>query len=107
VWYIVKLLPTITFKDIDRLYSNGWRQYHCCNTLPVKEGGVSGKTIKTYTDKLTNYISETYPNTIVISGGGIHDYSDLCSYKENGASHFSISTLLINPANFIYLLTNL
>ena len=106
-WCIVKLPPTINLSDIDKLYADGWRQYHCCNTLPVKEGGLSGKSIKPYTDKLTNYISETYPNTIIISGGGIHDYNDLCSYKEKGANHFSVSTLLFNPIKFIYLLTNL
>lgn len=106
-WCIVKLPPTITFNDIDKLYDDGWRQYHCCNTLSVKEGGLSGKSIKPYTDKLTKYISETYPNTIVVSGGGIHNYTDLCSYKKKGATHFSVSTLLFNPVKFIHLLINL
>jgi dihydroorotate dehydrogenase len=106
-WCIIKLPPTISVYEIDNLYSNGWRQFHCSNTIPVKEGGLSGSSIKPYTNKHTKYISEKYPDTIVISGGGIREYSDIISYKKMGATHYSISTLLFNPIKFLNLIINL
>jgi len=34
-WCILKLSPTITEQQIDNYYNQGFRQFHCSNTLPV------------------------------------------------------------------------
>lgn len=106
-WCIIKLPPTISCIEIDKLYSAGWRQFHCSNTIPIKEGGLSGTAIKPYTTKHTKYIREKYPDTIIICGGGISEYSDIINYKEIGGNHLSMSTLLFNPFKFLNLLFSL
>ena len=101
-WCIVKLSPLDTIKQVDVLYDQGFRQFHCSNTLPKEDGsgGLSGRVLKPYTSKLVNTIKNKYPDTEIIAGGGIRNYKDIESYKKYGASHFSISTLLFNPFMF-------
>ncbi len=37
-WCIIKISPNATEKEIDDYYKMGFRQFHCCNTIPIKEG---------------------------------------------------------------------
>lgn len=106
-WCIIKLPPTIPVQEIDYLYQNGWRQFHCSNTVPVDEGGLSGKSVKPYSLKLSEYISTNYPDTTVIAGGGIETIQDIQDYAKAGATHYSVSTLLFNPFLFINFLNDL
>lgn len=99
-WCILKLSPLVTSSQIDNYYKNGWRQFHCSNTIPVENGGLSGKSIIPYTNKSINYISNTYPDALIIAGGGITNIEDINNYNAYGASHYSISTLLFNPFKF-------
>ena len=41
-WCLIKLSPTVDMKLVDNYYKQGFRQFHCSNTIPVKEGGLSG-----------------------------------------------------------------
>ena len=106
-WCILKLSPIVTKNEIDNFYKNGWRQFHCSNTIPISEGGVSGKSIIPYTNKSINYISKTYPDTTIIAGGGITSLDDIINYKKNGANHYSISTILFNPIGFFKFINQL
>lgn len=106
-WCIIKLSPLVTNNEIDALYENGWRQYHCCNTIPVCEGGLSGKSIKPYTLKHISYISDKYPDATIIAGGGIENLDDINEYKKNGAHNYSVSTVLFNPYKFYLFLKSL
>lgn len=101
-WCIVKLSPKDTIKQVDILYEQGFRQFHCSNTLPKEDGsgGLSGKVLKPYTSTLVKSIKNKYPNTEIIAGGGIRTYRDIMWYKKQGADHFSISTLIFNPIMF-------
>ncbi len=99
-WCILKLSPLTTFCEIDKYYEQGFRQFHCCNTLPVKEGGASGVILKPYVSNLISIIKE-YPDTIVIAGGGVQSWNDYLYYKNLGADYCSISTLLFNPLKFL------
>jgi dihydroorotate dehydrogenase len=72
-WCIIKLSPITEHSQIDNYYSEGFRQFHCSNTLPIKEGGVSGPIIKEYNKTLITYIKSKYPDTTIIGGGGIRD----------------------------------
>jgi dihydroorotate dehydrogenase len=96
-WCIVKLSPVCDTQLIDTYYKEGFRQFHCSNTLPVQYGGLSGPSLIPYTSKLVKYIKKNYKDTIVIAGGGVRDVDQAESYKRLGADHISISSLFFNP----------
>jgi len=99
-WCIVKLSPLTEMSLVDKFYNDGFRQFHCSNTLPVEKGGLSGPSLIPYTCKIIRQIKEKYPDTEIIGGGGIRNYKTLELYRSNGAVHFSISTLLFSPLKF-------
>jgi dihydroorotate dehydrogenase len=99
-WCIVKLSPICSNKTIDNLYNQGFRQFHCCNTYPVENGGLSGIYLIPFVTDRIKYIKKKYPNTKVIAGGGIRNIETLNHYKKAGADHFSISSLFFNPYLF-------
>ena len=68
--------------------------------MPVSRGGLSGPSLIPYVNSLITEIKTKYPDCEVIAGGGIRNYETLINYKNKGASHFSISTLLFNPFLF-------
>ena len=105
-WCIIKLSPTIDYKLIDKYYNQGFRQFHCSNTIPIKEGGLSGSSIITYNNKLIKHIKQNYKNTTIIAGGGIQNINDIYYYKLIGADHYSISTVIFNPIKFLRLYIN-
>ena len=104
-WCILKLPPNCTDEKIDKYYQIGFRQFHCCNTIPVLTGGLSGKSLIPYSTTLITKIRKKYPDTIIIGGGGIKSNTEIEIYKKSGANHFSISTLCFSPYNF-YLFYN-
>ena len=101
-WCIVKLSPKDTITQVDVLYEQGFRQFHCSNTYPKEDGsgGLSGEILRPYTSKLVKTIKDKYPDTEIVAGGGIRTYRDIDKYKTFGAEHFSVSTLLFNPFMF-------
>ena len=101
-WCIVKLSPKDTIKQVDVLYEQGFRQFHCSNTYPKEDGsgGLSGAILRPYTSKLVKSIKDKYPDTEIVAGGGIRTYRDIDEYKKFGADYFSVSTLLFNPFMF-------
>lgn len=99
-WCIIKISPLATNNDIDNYFKMGFRQFHCGNTLPIPQGGLSGQKLIPYNEEKINYIKQKYPNCEVIAGGGITNYKILEDYKNLGSNHFSISTLLFHPILF-------
>ena len=100
-WCIVKLSPLEKCITIQKLYDEGFRQFHASNTLPTERGGLSGKMIKPYTKSTIRYIKNTWNDTVVIAGGGIRTMKDVEEYREVGADHFSVSSLCFNPIAFL------
>ena len=96
-WCILKVSPKTKNEDIKKYYDQGFRQFHCCNTIPIAAGGLSGKSIIPYTNKKIDYINKNLPNSVIIAGGGITDIDDYLNYKKKGAHHFSASTVFFNP----------
>ena len=96
-WCIIKLSPYTNIHIIDDYYDQGFRQFHCCNTIPVSAGGLSGSSLVPFTTKNIKLIKEKYPDTTVIAGGGIRTLEDVNHYQSHGADHFSISSLFFNP----------
>ena len=77
-WCIVKLSIN---DEVDDLYDAGFRQFHCCNTIPVKNGGLSGISLIPHVSEKIKNIKEKYPDTTVIAGGGIRDMDTMKMYK--------------------------
>lgn len=102
-WCILKLSPKINNDDIDYFYNKGFKQFHCCNTIPVPEGGLSGKALIPYTNEKISYIKSKYKDSVVISGGGISAWNDVTNYKKIGADHFSVSSNFFHPLKSINL----
>lgn len=96
-WCIIKLSPICDNKLIDKYYQEGFRQFHCSNTLPVRYGGLSGPSLIPYTTRIVKYIKKHYPDTIVIAGGGVRNIDQAKNYENIGADHISVSTLFFNP----------
>ena len=87
-WCIVKLSPLDNITLVDKLYNDGFRQFHCGNTLPVENGGQSGPILKQYAAPLIKQIKEKYPDTEIIAGGGIQKIEDILYYKKWCRSFF-------------------
>ena len=99
-WCIIKLSPTTDLALVDKYYSQGFRQFHCSNTLPVERGGLSGISLIPYTSDLIQKIKNKYPDTEIIGGGCIRNMTTVYKYSLLGAQHFSVSTLCLNPFMF-------
>lgn len=108
-WCIIKLSPLCDTKLIDNYYDQGFRQFHCSNTLPIKaidenykyDGGISGKSLISFTLNLVNYLNikneEVGRDITIIAGGGIRSWDNVMVYNSYGAKHFSASTVFFNP----------
>lgn len=100
-WCILKLSPLTDTSLIDSYYKQGFRHFHCSNTYPTENGGLSGTILTPYTNKLVSYIQKNYKDTIIIAGGGIYDNKSLKEYESIGATHFSISTIFFHPTKVL------
>lgn len=105
-WCIIKISPKTTEEQIKKYYEIGFRQFHCCNTLPIKNGGLSGSSLIPYTTEKVMYLKKEYPDCKIIAGGGIKYYNDIIHYKSIGANNFSVSTVFFSPINFLKLYYN-
>ena len=54
-WCIIKLPPN-NCENLDIYYKEGFRQFHISNTLPTTKGGLSGPTLRPFTEKGIRYI---------------------------------------------------
>ena len=95
-WCILKISPNTSNDQIKSYYDQGFRQFHCCNTIPVENGGLSGQSLIPYTNEKINYI-KTLNGTTIIAGGGVRSMNDAYLYKLHGAHHFSASSVFFNP----------
>ena len=103
-WCIIKCSPHIKQEQLDNYYNLGFKQFHFCNTLPVLNGGLSGKSLEPYTQKLSKDMKTKYNDVTIISGGGIDKWDDVINYKHG--DHHAISTVFFNPIKFSLLYYN-
>lgn len=101
-WCCIKLSPITNLRLVDNYYKQGFRQFHCSNTLPIQEGGLSGPKLIPYTTYLVERIRRKYDDVEIVTGGGIRNYETLEHYRNAGANYFSVSTVLFNPFVFSY-----
>ena len=103
VLLIVKL-PPVNYRGLFRqALGTGVGMFHCCNTLPVPAGGVSGKPLKPVALQciadVRSIARAEAPDVqlTIIGGGGITTPADIDDYAEAGATHFAIGTKCFNP----------
>ncbi len=96
-WCIVKVPPTITQKQLDKIISLGYNSIHASNTIPTEKGGLSGKMIMPYTLKIIDYIKSNYRDIKVIAGGGVYSKQDANKYLDAGADHISLGSVCFTP----------
>ena len=99
-WCIIKLSPMCSHSLIDEYYTQGFRQFHCSNTIPVPEGGLSGSAIIPFNEKNIRYIKSKYTDVQVIGGGGIKTWDNVEQYQKMGADHFAFSSVTFCPYLF-------
>ena len=98
-WCIAKVSPYTTLDELKYLINDlGFSQIHCCNTLPVVHGGLSGKPLKPYVQKLIKLIRKNWGDKIeIIAGGGVDSIADVNNYINLGANHISLGTVSFKP----------
>jgi dihydroorotate dehydrogenase len=97
---VVVKLPSVNYQEmLEQAVDVGVRVLHCCNTLPVPEGGMSGRPLKPVALEVIRGIrGKTFGNELtIIGGGGIYGLSDIDLYADAGADHVALATKTMNP----------
>ena len=75
----------------------GVRRWHFSNTLPVRQGGLSGKTLMQYNRKLIKFTLGEDKGAKIIGGGGVTNMSDVRFYKDLGCIGVSLGSVCFIP----------
>ena len=94
---ILKMSPLTTEEEIVMYMERGVRKWHFSNTLPIAQGGLSGKTLMAYNAKLIKFTLKEDKKAKVIGGGGVKNMSDVAWYRDLGCSGVSLGTVLFKP----------
>jgi dihydroorotate dehydrogenase len=94
---IVKLPPVNYWETFKLALAGGLTTFHCCNTLPVPAGGLSGKPLKRVSLDVIKRIKDHYPEATIVGGGGITTPEDVADYASAGASHFAVASAFLHP----------
>ena len=66
--------------------------------MPVKEGGLSGKSLIPYVENLIKVIRENWGDSVeIIAGGGVNTSEDAINYINLGANYISLGTVCFSP----------
>ncbi len=95
----VKLPPVNYHEMLEQAVEAGVRVFHCCNTLPVPEGGMSGRPLKPVAlEVIRDLRRKPFGGDLtIIGGGGIYALSDIDLYADAGADHMALATKTMNP----------
>lgn len=98
---IVAKLPPVRYEMMaQQAVAAGVRWFHCCNTLPVDAGGLSGRPLKPvalqciYDLKEQSWFADA--DCKIIAGGGIYATSDIDDYLAAGVQHVALGTKVMN-----------
>ena len=97
---VVVKLPPVRFHDMaEQALAAGVRLFHCCNTLPVPAGGVSGKPLKPVALECIVWMRRRpeAAELTLIGGGGITTVDDIDDYVAAGVQHVALGTVTMNP----------
>ncbi|GAB4543827.1 MAG: diguanylate cyclase [Phycisphaerales bacterium] len=95
---VVKLPPVRYERLLDDALAAGVGMLHCCNTLPVPGGGMSGKPLKPIALACVSDVrTRCGANVVIVGGGGITRPEDIDAYADAGANRFAIGSVLMHP----------
>lgn len=95
---VVKLPPVRYGAMADAAIGAGVRVFHCCNTLPVPGGGMSGKPLMPVALKCVEDVAVRLGGEgIVIGGGGVTTVDDARAYRDAGATRIALGTRVMHP----------
>ncbi|MEO0478616.1 MAG: hypothetical protein AAF196_03965 [Planctomycetota bacterium] len=99
---VVCKLPPVRFeKMFEDAFSAGIRSFHCCNTLPVPVGGMSGPPLKPVAlqciQRLQELAGSQAEELRLIGGGGIRRAVDIDDYADASVCAVAIGTKVMNP----------
>jgi len=100
---IVKLPPVNYEVMVEQAVAAGIRGFHCCNTLPVPAGGMSGRPLKPVSlDCIRDLRGRPFgAGLTIIGGGGVYELNDLDDYAQAGADHVALGTKTMNPVYLV------
>jgi len=103
---LVKLPPVNFEQMVDHALSAGVRAFHCCNTIPVPRGGISGKPLKPFSIQCIRRVLDlaqqrAIDDLVLIGGGGITTPRDIDDYAAAGATHVAVGTKAMNPLRLV------
>jgi dihydroorotate dehydrogenase len=100
---VVVKLPPVQFELLLReALAVGLRSFHCCNTLPIPAGGLSGRPLKPVALQCIRRILELVPESQrdalrIVGGGGVRSASDVDDYARVGVHAVAVGTKLFHP----------
>lgn len=95
---VVKLPPVRYAALAEQAIAAGVRAFHCCNTLPVPAGGISGKPLQPLSLECVAALRQRFgQDVLLIGGGGITTAEDIQRYRDAGANHFALGTKVMHP----------
>jgi dihydroorotate dehydrogenase len=100
---IVKLPPVRYEAMTQQAIAAGVRTFHCCNTLPVPRGGMSGKPLMPLALACIADLKRRHPDLdadgqlTLIGGGGITTVEDVDHYADAGVRHVALGTKVMHP----------
>ncbi len=96
---VVKLPPVNYELIVEQAIGAGLSTFHCCNTLPVPAGGMSGKPLLPVALQCIRDLRRRPGGEALhlIGGGGITAPADLDAYADAGADRFAVGTKVMHP----------
>ncbi|MEM9915662.1 MAG: hypothetical protein AAF911_11935 [Planctomycetota bacterium] len=97
---VVVKLPPVNYQAMAEMaFAQGVRAFHCCNTLPVPAGGMSGWPLKPVALQCIRELREQPwgREIVIVGGGGIRSVTELDEYRDAGVDAFAIGTITMNP----------
>lgn len=97
---VVLKVPPVNYEQaVEDAIKSGIRSLHCCNTLPVPAGGVSGKPLKPVALQCIRDLKiQPWAHEIqFIGGGGIYEQADIDDYLDAGVDVVALGTKTMNP----------
>jgi dihydroorotate dehydrogenase len=100
---VVVKLPPIHYRLMaQQAVDQGVVAFHCCNTLPVPAGGMSGRPLQPMSLACIEWVRQRWGDRaaggpMIVAGGGIGTVEDIDRYAQAGADRFALGTKLMHP----------
>lgn len=100
---VVVKLPPVQFELLlEEAIAAGIRRFHCCNTLPIPAGGLSGKPLKPVALQCIRRVLDLVPpgcrsELRIVGGGGVREVQDVDDFAKAGVHAIAVGTKVMNP----------